>query len=459
MPRKKDEIVIQDSNYVTHSKEKAMKTVLAEGSLTSTAISMSSSYMTPFALAVGGNSFHVGLLSALSGLMTPLGHLRGSRLMEKYPRKRIILLSKLLHILLYIPMVLIIYLSWKGLLLNYLPYFLILVWAVLVSYIWAAGDVAWFSWLGDIVPSEQKGKYFSKKNRINGFVGLVTFIIAGFILDIFKTRGYVLAGFTLIFVISLVFRITARNLVKKIFNPKLVLKKGYYFSFKDFVKRFDNYGKFSFFQAGFYFSVMLSSPFFAVYMLDNLNFNYFTFTIVSMSSTAFYLLFNPLAGKFSDEYGNVKLMYVSGILFPIVPILWIFISSPILLILLPGLISGIANAAFIIAVTNFSYDSVSPQKRGLCFAYTSLLAGGGTLIGSLAGGFLIEYLQIDFMKPIFFVFLISSLLMIMNALFFLPQIKEERKTDRIQGLSVDWHHPFKMVRSDLVWFKNFIHGG
>ena len=203
---------------------------------------------------------------------------------------------------------------------------------------------------------------------------------------------------------------------------------------------------------------MVSSPFFAVYMLEHLGFSYVTFTIVTLSSVVFYLLFSPLAGKFSDRYGNVKLLYLAGIIFPLTPVFWIFLKDPLLLIFIPGLLAGMANAALVIGITNFTYDAVKPQKRGLCVAYTSVLSGIGIFIGSLLGGFMIQYLPINFMKPILFVFLVSAILRALVALFYLPQIKDERKTPRIKGLKLDLLHPFRTVQSDVVWFKNFIHG-
>jgi MFS family permease len=200
---------------------------------------------------------------------------------------------------------------------------------------------------------------------------------------------------------------------------------------------------------------MLSAPFFAVYMLEDLGFSYVTFTIVSMSSMIFYLLFVPLAGKFSDKYGNLKLFYIAGFLFPVVPLLWIFLKNPVFLVLFPGIISGIANSAFILSVTNFTYDSVSPQRRGLCVAYSSLLTGIGVFLGSVIGGLLIQYSNVTFMKPIFFVFLLSSFLIFISSLIFLPHIKEMKEKDKMNGFSVDVQHPFKSVHSDVVWFKNF----
>ena len=254
-------------------------------------------------------------------------------------------------------------------------------------------------------------------------------------------------------------RLVSRTILGKQFNPQFRVKKGYYFSFWQFLKNYGNYSKFAWFQATFYFSVMVSSPFFAVYMLEYLNFSYVTFTLVAVSSTFFFLVFSPLVGKFSDRYGNLKLLYLAAFLFPFVPLLWVFIKNPVWLIFAPGLISGIANSAYILGTTNFTYEITGPQKRGLYVAYTAVLIGIGTFLGGLLGGAIIQYVPITFMSPILFTFALSVLLMVMTSLFFLPQIKDSGIHDKMKGFSTDWHHPFKMMDSDVIWFKNFIHKG
>ena len=454
MVKRRDEIVVEESQYLIHSKQHARRKFVAEGSATSISRNLGPSYITPFALAIGANSAQIGFLSSFAGLFSPLGQLFGSKMMEKQTRRTIVSRGTLIQILFWLPIISLSYFYWKGIGSQYLPYFLIAFFSI---FIFAQGmkHPAWFSWIGDLVPEKERGKYFSKRNRTNGILGLTAFFIAAFLLDYFKTRGLALLGFSIIFVMSLFFREASHNFLRKIFSPKFKLKKGYYFSFWSFLKTYDNYGKFAVFQAAFYFSVMISAPFFAVYMLENLEFSYVTFTTVSMSSMVFYLLFVPLAGKFSDRYGNLKLFYVAGFLFPIVPLLWIFLKTPIFLILFPGLISGIANSAFIMSVTNFTYDSVSSQRRGLCVAYSSLLTGIGIFLGSVLGGLLIQYSDINFMEPIFFVFLLSSILIFISSLIFLPHIKEIKKTEKMKGFSVDVQHPFKTVQSDVVWFKNF----
>ena len=406
MSRKKEEIVIKETPYIEHSKEHALKRSIVEGSAVSAASGFSDSFITPFALAIGSNSFHIGVLSSFSGLVSPIGQLFSSKLMEKHSRKRIMVGAKSLQNLFWFPIIVLAYLFWKGIIDLYLPYFLIIIYALII-FISGIIHPAWFSWMGDLVPEKERGKYFAKRNILAGFVGILAFIIGAFLLDYFKTKGFVLLGFSIIFVIGMVFRSISTKITRKIFNPDFRVRRGYYFSFWDFLKNYDNFGKFAVYQAAFFFAVMISAPFFAVYMLEDLNFSYVTFTIVSLSSSVFFLLFSPLTGKFSDKYGNIKLLYVAGFLFPLVPLLWIFFKSPISLILFPGLISGIANAAFVIGITDFTYDAVSPQKRGLCVAYTGLLSGIGVFLGSIIGGILVQYLTITFIKPIFFVFLCS----------------------------------------------------
>ncbi len=446
-----------ESEYLKHSKEHSLRTSIAEGCSQSAGVNMSSGFLTPFILAIGGNSFHVGLLTSLGGLADPVGEIAGSKMMEHHSRKKLWMYAKFWIILLQIPTLLITYLYWKGIVTNLLPWFMISLWGLLIPLIYGAGYVSWLSWLGDLVPANRRGEFFSNRNKILGIVGLVTFFIAGFILDLFKTRGYVLLGFAILFGLAIIFRAMSIYYNSKMFNPYFRVKKQSYFSFISFLKRYDNYGKFTIFQAVFTFAMMLSAPFFAVYMLDDLKFDYITYTFISLSSTVFYLIFSPFAGKFSDRYGNKKLIYFGALLFPLVPLLWMTFTSPVALIFIPGIVSGLANAAFAIGTTDFSYDSTSQEKRGVCFSYSALLMGLGTLIGSSIGGWLVEYLPSTSMNPLFFVFVISSAFMFISALFFLPQIKEYRQVSRIRGLHLEVTHPVKTIHSFIVWARQLSH--
>lgn len=454
---KKQVIVVpEDSSYLKHSKENGRNRFISQGAASEASSSLSASFIVAFAKDIGANALHIGYLSAFSGLLSPFGNLWGSKLMEKLSRKSIHVRFTLVQAFLWLPVLALIFFFWKDIGQAYLPLALIVFYSIFIL-VSGVKDPPTFSWLGDLVPENERGKYFARRNKLIGFVGLVFFLLGGLVLDLLETRGLILIGYTVLFSIAIALRFYSAHQVSKIFSPKFTLKRGYYFSFWSFIKRYDNFTRFSMFNAIFSFAIMVASPFFAYYMLNDLGFNKLTFTIVSLSSTAFSLVLMPLAGKFSDRYGNLKLLYIAGFAFPITPLLWIFITDPLWLTIVPGFVSGLANAALAISATNYTYDSVSPQKRALCVSYFGLLAGIGTFAGSLVGGYMIQYLQISFMNTTLFVFAVAAVLRGLTALYFLPQLKEVRRVVPLRGLTLDVAHPFKALHSDVVWFKKFFY--
>ena len=446
-----------DSPRVAHLKEQGRDRLISQGAVSETSTSLSSSFIVPFAKAIGANAAHIGFLSAFSGLVAPLGNLWGARLMEKRKsRKHIHVLYTWWLAFVWIPIVLLAFLYTKSLVVPYLPALLVVLYSLFI-FLSAVKDPPSFSWIGDLVPEQQRGHYFARRNRIIGWWGVSIFLVGGFILHWFEDKPYVLAIYASVFLFSILLRIVSLYQVKRVFCPHFVLHRSSHFTFRAFLKRYDNFGKFAVFQALFNFAVMVASPFFAVYMLNDLHFNLFTFTAVSLSSTIFYLLLTPFAGKFSDRYGNLKLLYVAAWSFPVTPLLWIFLKDPFLLFLLPGFTAGLGNAAFSIGATNYMYDSVKPEKRGLCFTYSNILSGIGIFFGSILGGLMIQYLDVTFMNTTLFVFLIAAVLRFAVAFSFVPQLEEVRPTESLRGLHWDVFHPFKTLHSDVVWFKKFIH--
>jgi MFS family permease len=248
-------------------------------------------------------------------------------------------------------------------------------------------------------------------------------------------------------------------LIRKQFEPRFKLEKKSYFSFWSFIKRYDNYGKFSIYQAFFNLAIMIASPFFALYMLKNLGYenNYLLYMIVSFSSTIFYLIFTPIVGKFSDRYGNLKLMWIANIIFALNPIIWIFVKTPLQIIFIPQLITGLANAASTLATANYTYDSVSQQNRGLCVAYTNTLIGVGVFIGSIIGGILLDVIPDN---AFFIVFAIAGVARLLVGLFFLPQLKEVRHVSKldISSSHLPIHfHLSNPLRNLHMGFNPFVH--
>jgi MFS family permease len=376
----------------------------------------------------------VAMLSSISGLLGPLSQLFSSRLIEKYSRKKIILKAVFFESLTWLPLIIIAILFYKGIIISTLPFLLLLFFSIFII---LNGIVApaWFSWMGDIVDKQHRGRWFSKRNLLIGFVSTVLAIIAAFFLDYFKKNNWIMLGFIILFLLAFISRLLSRKTFKKQYEPKLKLKKGYYFSFWDFVLKApkNNFGKFAIFKALLSFTCAISSPLIVVYLLRHLEFSYTTYIIIILSGTVFSLFVLELWGKFADRYGNYRVLCIADILIPIIPILWILSSSPIYLILVPSLVTGISWAGFNLSAGNFVYDNVSQQKRGLAISYYNLLNGAGIFLGAGLGAFLIKFLKTSFIEPLFLIFIIGSLARMIVVFFWLPTLKEIRKTGKFDG--------------------------
>jgi len=414
-------------------KEKTMKLSIKEGSSCSVMTGLGDYFVVPFATKVlNSSNFQIGILNGLSSLLPPLFQILGSKMMEKYTRKKIIMLFVALQALMWLPILLLSLLLWKNIFVEYLPAVLIIFYTIYAIFGAIAGP-AWFSLMGDIVPEDRRGKYFGKRSRITNFVLILSTLIGGFLLDYFTTQGLILVGFSIFFFLACVFRLYSARLFSKHYEPKLKLEKGYYFNFWQFIKKAPstNYGKFVIFVALFYIGVMIGGPFISVYMLKDLNFSFTTFMIVNMSASIFTLLFVPIWGKFADKYGNKQLLKIGSFLVGIMPILWIFSGNQFYLIFVPQLISGIGWAAFNLGASNFIYDSVSIPKRALCLAYYNITVGICIFIGSSIGGVLAKYLSFDLVNTFFVLFIISGIVRLAFSVIMIGKIQEERKVVKV----------------------------
>src|SRR3989344_1849228 len=439
------------SKREVRKKQRALEQSINEGAVASFPNGIAETYITPFALLLKASSFQIGALGALQGLVTPISQLFGSRLMTKHPRKKIVTISVFLQSLIWIFLAILSASFFLGYFQKYGFYLL----AILLTLFLIAGGIAfppWFSWLGDLMPPKSRGRFLSTRNIAIGLVNLSSVIIGAILLDRFQKLGFALIGFGVLFSLAFIFRIISYKILKKIYIPKFKIKKGEETSLIGFLKAPSDYRKFSIYQAIFYFSIMLASPFSAVYMLKELQFSYLTFTLVAISSTIFYLVFSPLTGKFSDIFGNIKLFYISNFLFALSPILWIFIKSPIWLIIIPQLVAGLANASFVIATTNYTYSSVSPSKRGALISYSNLLLGIGLLLGSLIGGYLIDYVPTRF-NPFLLVFAIAALARLLTGIIFLPGLKEQSRVEKLPPMHINLYHPFDTIHHEIGWIK------
>lgn len=444
------EEALQDSyghNHVPELKEHALKTSIKEGAAASISSGLGDSYIIPFALALRAQPIHIGILSSVSGALYQIAQIFGSKAMRTHSRKKIVLNFVFLQALTWLLIAFVAFSVWKNLFDGYSIWILIILYSSTMFLIGIAYP-PWFSWMGDITPDEKRGEYFSKRNRIVSIFGLAAILSAAFFLDYYETKGYLLLAFGILFSLSFLFRFISFLYLQTQYSPKFRQKKRDYFSLGAFLKKHDNFGKFAIYHGFFNLAIMIASPFFSVYMLEELGFSYLTYTTTIVSYTLFYLFFLPVAGKFSDKYGNRRLTLISNIFFILTPILYTLVRSPLSIILLPQLSSGIASAAAVISFSNFTYDAVSQRHRSICITYTNILIGIGTFIGAFLGGLIVNYFHPASVNPYIFVFIIAAILRFLVAVIFIPYIKEVKKVKRLPIEYTFYAHPISFIHTE-----------
>lgn len=245
---------------------------------------------------------------------------------------------------------------------------------------------AWGSLMSDYIPLKRRGRYFGWRNRILGLVAVVSMVGAGLVL--YSTRApSPSTGFFIIFLVGAVARFISARCIAQMRDVPMK-KPTDDFTFYMFVARFreSNFLKFIAFVATLTFSSYLASPFFAVFMLRDLQFSYFTYMVLQVASTLAGLIALPWWGRHADLVGNVRVLRLSGFMVTLIPILWLVTHNLFYLTLLQ-MLGGFAWSGVTLSATNFIYDAVTPQKRIRCIGYFNVINGTALFFGAALGGF------------------------------------------------------------------------
>ncbi len=420
-------------------REDTQKTSIKEGISVSVMDGAGLRYMTPYALAVGANNTQIGLLTSIPILLGNFSQLFTSKAIEKYSRKKIIVISAFIQALIWIPIILVGYFFFYKGLDHGISATLVIVFYTLFIIFGAFLSPAWNSMMKDIV-LKGRGSYFAKRNRIMTAVALVVMLACGLVLNYFKKLNLLFFGFLALFGIAFIARLVSGYLLSKHYDPKLKLQKSYYFTLVSFIKRIpkSNFGKFAVFISLITFGAAIASPFFSVYMLKNLNFSYIVWTVVIISNSLSAFVSMPIWGKFADRFGNLRVLRWTGILVSPIPILWLLtillvkINIPLVIgyLIVLELFSGFIWSGFNLCAINFIYDAVTREKLALCIAYYNVFNGVAVFIGATLGGILASS-SINFfgLSPILFVFLLSGIMRFFAYMLMAPKVREVREVE------------------------------
>jgi MFS family permease len=340
-------------------------------------------YATPLALFLGASVQQVGLIIALPNLMSSLSQFHAVRVIY-WVGGRLRLLVRLVFSqasLIFCVAIL----PWLAIS-NRAELLLILL--ILAAVCGGLAGPAWGSLMSDYIPASKRGRYFGWRSRIVGAVTIGSVIASGLLLDWFPPFSDRI-GFCILFSAAALARYMSVYFINQMDEPPHRRDPASDFTFFMFIARFkeSNFLKFVVFAACLNFASYLAAPFFAVFMLRDLQFSYMTYMALQVCSTLASFVALPLWGRHADLVGNVRVLRLSSFFAALIPLLWLFSHHPVYLMLVQ-MWAGFAWSGVTLCTGNFIYDAVTPQKRVRCIAYFNVINGVALFLGSSLGGFL-----------------------------------------------------------------------
>ena len=325
----------------------------------------------------------------------------------------------------------------------------------------------WRAWMGRLVPRSRRGVFFAARSRLTMAASLLVFIGGGVLLSYTDAANRAWLGFGLLFGIAASGRLISAILLWRMHDPESGSSQtamrllDSWLHIKESLKD-PTFRHYSFFVACFQGAVAVSAPFFAVYMLRDLQFTYFQFTLNSVASIATQFLMLRFWGRFSDRFGNHLVMVISSCAIPVIPLAWLVSPDPLYLVLVQ-VVSGIFWSGFTLSTANYLYD-IRPHHTNFAL-YAAVQSGSSALMvfcGGLLGGYLARHApaiadsMAGFWKPgsdLFIVFVVTAILRGAIVAWFMPRLKEPKIRTRpklldvifriarissVSGVSLDW---------------------
>ena len=359
-------------------------------------------YATPAALFLGATVQQVGLISALPNLLSSLSQFFSVQVIYWVGGR-----LKLLVRLVLSQATLILCIAMLPLVQATHRVELLLIFLILAAMCGGLAGPAWGSLMSDYVPAKKRGQYFGWRNRSVGIVTVASVIASGLLLNFFHQRYYG-AGFWMIFSLAAGARYCSGYFISRMDEPPHRKDPANDFTFIMFLRRFreSNFLRFVMFSGCLTFATYLAAPFFAVFMLRDLQLSYLTYMALQVCASLATLVALPLWGKHADLVGNVRVLRLSSFLAALIPIFWLFSQTPAYLMVVQ-MVSGFAWSGVTLSAGNFIYDAVTPQKRVRCIAYFNVINGVALFFGSSLGGYLASRLPPLFGYPLLGLFALS----------------------------------------------------
>ncbi len=373
-----------------------------------------------FLLDLGANAIEIGMIASLpmiANLLQPLGALLSNQTNSRHNFGLWIFLpARLLWLLLLLG---IIFSTDRPRLLVYLTLALISISNILG----ALGSASWMSWLAALVPSRLRGRYYSVRQIVSNLASLISLPLASLVVSGYKNA---IAGYGIVLSVGIVsglLSLGCQQFMEDI-NPQ-DYQAAHPSLLKDLSSTLSdrNLRIFLIYAAIWGFAINLSTPFFNLYMLDNLGLDITWVTLFNTLYTGANMLMLLVWGRLSDYFGNRPLLLFAGIAIAVTPLFWLLANmAPLqahlfIYLALFHIVWGGSWSAIDLCTNNIQIAIAPMGHRATFFAIAAAMTGVSSAFGTTVGGFLAQDAHYEGLLGVFFLSAIARAIALIPLLF------------------------------------------
>jgi MFS family permease len=344
-------------------------------------------FLTGFLLYLGASSSEIGFVLALTTLVN-IAQIGVAFLIQKLPsRKWAMVVFVALHRLLWGSTGLVPFLFPQE---YWVIAFIALYTAAFIAS--TAGGVLWSSVISDLVPPRVRGRYFGIRNTLLNALGSLVLYGGGVVLDRYPGGQ----GFLILYIVVWIFSIV--NIVVFFFYPDVHFEKSDENKFLPMFKKplHDTlFMKSTLFLAAWLLLQNLTVPLYSYVMLELLNINYETLSLLNVSQTLFMMGSFYVWGNLNAKYSNKRLLLWTLPIIAVSSLIWGLLSVlPMLLVLFAAhIVFGVGVGGFNQLAFNFIIGDTPKKERPMYMAMYAALTGISSFFGPLIGGRIYEQIE------------------------------------------------------------------
>ena len=352
-------------------------------------------FLVGYMLALHASEVQIGLLATFP-LVANVAQLFSAALLVRHGRRRpLALLSGAVARLLWFAIILVSFLAH-----SVSPEPLVLASLALVALSHcgtAVNNLAWVSWMADLVRERIRGRYFSVRNSTVSAVALLATIGGGYFLDAWKVshpHGELTALRWLFFaaigcgMVSLVIQARIYEPPLREGNEQQLFSQRVRLPLQD-----RNFRRFLYFRLAWTLGVYISGPFFAVYMLKYLNLSYATVTSLTILSSVADLLSVRVWGWLSDRYTNRAVLLCCSVFAACIPYGWLFVGpDSVWLLAWLHLQGGLFWSGIHLCTANLLLKIAPENHRSVYYSTLNATEGMVAIVSPIIGGAVLAHL-------------------------------------------------------------------